>query len=1025
MSTQNRRQQHIRGTTAEWAANDVVLLAGEIGIDTSSNRFKIGNGTSKWSELSFVEGGGGGGSTDSFGTVAVSGQTSIVADQANETLTFVAGTNIGITTSAPAGSVTIATSGLGTAATKDTGTGAGNVILGNDARLTDARTPSAHTTSHKHGGSDEVATATPAANVIPKAGAAGTLATGFIPDLSATYAVAAKGVTNGDSHDHSGGDGAAIPDTVIILTDEATQNSTTGRHGFLKKLSNSASDYMDGTGNWSTPTGGSASNSFSTISCPTGTNPAADSSTDTLNLTVTGPGIVIAGNSSTDTIDFSLSSIPETAFGLTDEESTNATTGRHGFLRKLSSVATQYMDGTGAWSTPAGTTNNITSVANRAALDDLSSTTYQTAIMRGRDTSGDNGFGIFDWNGASQYIGVAADSQQGIYVPPSGGDGSTGAWIRRYPPGQVNPAWFGTTYSDVEWQAAMDRMSPGDALVIDPNTVWTFDVGVTSNGADNIAIVCLAGRGDTMPKIKAGATGITLLTLPNYGVRVYAITFAGTDSEVAGYDSAYGTCIGIAFDRSSLGSSAGYANLDVEVRECGFIAFQKGIYAKGRNVLVADSLFTGCQYGIQGAIYTYSGNKTVTRGYRIMRNRFHGNGAPNVNLDSTADTACIDMPIDNNVVESDDVCVTNIEVRDNNADRCCDFYHGTLNNTFITGNQFYIAHGPMVYCDASTYTPHPGTIDGNHWWGYADGGSGAEAVENADYWVYAKNIGNLRIGSNYAYMCAKSLIKLVDCYKIHISDCTLAYANISQARSGVGGCPAIDLDVLADADFYGASIDGCHIYPHPTSSPVSYQYNYAVYATGGGEYVTISGGRLCAGSSGIVGSADNMPKYMFFDDDGNIETNALIKLNDSQMAYDETPAADQSGGAIEIISNYVAGENLTKNNIVYLKSDGKWWKANATDYNKVGFIGLAMETKSADAAVKVMRRGIWRVDGWNVGAGAPIYVSKTDGAVETSLTGYTTGNIVQFIGYGLTYDSGGGTKGDGMFFCPDSSYKTV
>jgi hypothetical protein len=70
--------------------------------------------------------------------------------------------------------------------------------------------PDSHHASHQNAGSDEVATATPAANAIPKAGAAGTLATGFIPDLSATYAIAAKGVTNGDSHDHVGGDGAQI-----------------------------------------------------------------------------------------------------------------------------------------------------------------------------------------------------------------------------------------------------------------------------------------------------------------------------------------------------------------------------------------------------------------------------------------------------------------------------------------------------------------------------------------------------------------------------------------------------------------------------------------------------------------------------------------------------------------------------------------------------------------------------------------------------------------------------------------------
>jgi hypothetical protein len=42
-----------------------------------------------------------------------------------------------------------------------------------------------------------------------------TLVAGDIPDISGTYAIAAKGVTNGDSHDHSGGDGAAIAYTSL------------------------------------------------------------------------------------------------------------------------------------------------------------------------------------------------------------------------------------------------------------------------------------------------------------------------------------------------------------------------------------------------------------------------------------------------------------------------------------------------------------------------------------------------------------------------------------------------------------------------------------------------------------------------------------------------------------------------------------------------------------------------------------------------------------------------------------------
>lgn len=60
------------------------------------------------------------------------------------------------------------------------GTSGTTSCVGNDARLSDARTPTSHAASHQHGGADEIATATPAANVIPKTGAGGTLAGGFV-----------------------------------------------------------------------------------------------------------------------------------------------------------------------------------------------------------------------------------------------------------------------------------------------------------------------------------------------------------------------------------------------------------------------------------------------------------------------------------------------------------------------------------------------------------------------------------------------------------------------------------------------------------------------------------------------------------------------------------------------------------------------------------------------------------------------------------------------------------------------------
>jgi plastocyanin len=58
---------------------------------------------------------GGGAASDSFATIAVAGQSSVIADSATDTLTLVAGSNITITTNATTDTITIAAAGGGTA----------------------------------------------------------------------------------------------------------------------------------------------------------------------------------------------------------------------------------------------------------------------------------------------------------------------------------------------------------------------------------------------------------------------------------------------------------------------------------------------------------------------------------------------------------------------------------------------------------------------------------------------------------------------------------------------------------------------------------------------------------------------------------------------------------------------------------------------------------------------------------------------------------------------------------------------
>lgn len=51
--------QHRRDLAADWTSIDPILSSGEIGVETDTGQFKIGDGLSLWSELKYAGGGGG------------------------------------------------------------------------------------------------------------------------------------------------------------------------------------------------------------------------------------------------------------------------------------------------------------------------------------------------------------------------------------------------------------------------------------------------------------------------------------------------------------------------------------------------------------------------------------------------------------------------------------------------------------------------------------------------------------------------------------------------------------------------------------------------------------------------------------------------------------------------------------------------------------------------------------------------------------------------------------------------------
>jgi hypothetical protein len=158
--------------------------------------------------------------------------------------------------------------------------------------------------------------------------------------------------------------GTNTGDQTITLTGDVTGSGTGSLAATIgsNKCTLSKLDASNATANkvlmsgasasptWSTPTFPNASATARKIIVSDGTNWTASTETHAV------PGT--SGNILTSDGTNWTSAVPaptEAQVTFTDITTNNASTTKHGYIQKLSNVSTQYMDGTGAWSTPAGT----------------------------------------------------------------------------------------------------------------------------------------------------------------------------------------------------------------------------------------------------------------------------------------------------------------------------------------------------------------------------------------------------------------------------------------------------------------------------------------------------------------------------------------------------------------------------------------------------------------------------------------------------------------------------------------------
>jgi len=113
------------------------------------------------------------------------------------------------------------------------------------------------------------------------------------------------------------------------------------------------------------------------------------------------------------------------------------------------------------------------------------------------------------------------------------------------------------------------------------------------------------------------------------------------------------------------------------------------------------------------------------------------------------------------------------------------------------------------------------------------------------------------------------------------------------------------------------------------------------------------------------------------------------------------PAVDHT--ATGLTATETVGESVVFGNLLYMKSDGKWWKADADAAATMPGMRLALATASADATCETLLLGKARDDSWAWTVGGLIYASDTSGAItQTAPSG--SGDQVQVVGYAYHAD---------------------
>jgi cytoskeletal protein CcmA (bactofilin family) len=181
-------------------------------------------------------------------------------------------------------------------------------------------------------------------------------------------------------------------------------------------------------------------------------------------------------------------------------------------------------------------------------------------------------------------------------------------------------------------------------------------------------------------------------------------------------------------------------------------------------------------------------------------------------------------------------------------------------------------------------------------------------------------------------------------------------------------------------------------------------------SSGWGETSLSFGGNVIKPNAGYWKFQDNSSNGFSFEDINSPYLVRMVLDNDAMKIGVPIDINSQS-----LTEELTAGESVVAGNICYLKSDGKFWKADASaESTSKGMIAMATESISADATGTFMLYGSYTTTGLT--AGGQYYISETAGA-STATAPTTSTSIVRIVGYAISTTR--------FFFNPDNSYVEV